>query len=247
MMREVFLAARASLRRLLFDHDSIAGRRFDIALQVVIFVSLAGLTIESLDGLPTLAYRLLLIIEVASIALFTLEYLLRVFAAPSALRYIFSFWGIVDFLAVFPYYFFNDSQWVRALRFLRIFRLLRRSRALARFTEAFMEARSELMVFGTTAFIMLFVAAAGIYQFEHKAQPEVFSSIPESLWWAVVTLTTVGYGDVYPITPLGRLFTGLVMIIGLGVVAGLTGVIASALTHVREEADDSEEEGKDKD
>ena len=75
----------------------------------------------------------------------------------------------------------------------------------------------------------------------------MFSSIPESLWWAVVTLTTVGYGDVYPITPLGRLFTGLVMIIGLGVVAGLTGVIASALTHVREEEDDSEEEGKNKD
>lgn len=237
-MKQAFLTTRAGLQRLLFDHDSLAGRRFDAALQAVIFVSLAGLTLESVDGLPALAYRLLLIVEVVSIALFTLEYFLRVFSAPSAPRYIFSFWGIVDFLAIFPYYFFNDSQWVRALRFLRIFRLLRRSRALARFAEAFMEARSELMVFGTTAFIMLFIAAAGIYQFEHEAQPEVFSSIPESLWWAVVTLTTVGYGDVYPITPLGRLFTGLVMIIGLGVVAGLTGVIASALTHVREEESD---------
>lgn len=237
-MKKAFLSARAGLRRLLFDNDNPAGRRFDAALQLVIFISLAGLTVESVDGLPALAYRLLFIVEVVSIALFTLEYALRVFAAPSAPRYVFSFWGIVDFLAVFPYYFFNDSQWVRALRFLRIFRLLRRSRALARFAEAFVEARSELMVFGTTAFIMLFIAAAGIYQFEHEAQPEAFSSIPESLWWAVVTLTTVGYGDVYPITPLGRLFTGLVMIIGLGVVAGLTGVIASALTHVREEESD---------
>lgn len=237
-MKQAFLSARAGLRRLLFDSEDPAGRRFDAGLQLVIFISLAGLTLESVDGLPALAYRLLFAVEVVSIALFTLEYALRVIAAPSAPRYVVSFWGIVDFLAVFPYYFFHESQWVRALRFLRIFRLLRRSRALARFTEAFREARSELMVFGTTAFIMLFVAAAGIYQFEHEAQPEAFSSIPESLWWAIVTLTTVGYGDVYPVTPMGRLFTGLVMIVGLGVVAGLTGVIASALTHVREDEDE---------
>ena len=237
-MKQAFLSARAGLRRLLFDSEDPAGRRFDAGLQLVIFISLAGLTLESVDGLPALAYRLLFAVEVVSIALFTLEYALRVIAAPSAPRYVVSFWGIVDFLAVFPYYFFHESQWVRALRFLRIFRLLRRSRALARFTEAFREARSELMVFGTTAFIMLFVAAAGIYQFEHEAQPEAFSSIPESLWWAIVTLTTVGYGDVYPVTPMGRLFTGLVMIVGLRVVAGLTGVIASALTHVREDEDE---------
>lgn len=227
-------ALRVGLRQVLFDHHSVAGRRFDFVLQIVIFISLAGLTLESLAGLPDRAYRLFWAVEVICITLFTVEYFLRVLSAPSALRYIFSFWGIIDFLAVFPYYFFANSQWVRALRFLRIFRLLRRSRALARFAEAFLEARSELLVFGTTAFIMLFIAAAGIYQFEHEAQPEAFSSIPAALWWAIVTLTTVGYGDVYPVTTMGRIFTGLIMIIGLGVVAGLTGVVASALTHVRD-------------
>lgn len=240
-MKEFALAARARLGTMLFDAEAPQARRFDLLLQGVIFVSLAALTLESVDGLPPLAYRLLFVIEVISITLFTLEYFLRVLSAPGALRYIFSFWGVVDFLAVFPYYFLNDSQWVRALRFLRVFRLLRRSRALIRFAEAFQAAKSELLVFGTTAVIMLFIAAAGIYQFEHAAQPEAFSSIPESLWWAIVTLTTVGYGDVYPITPMGRLFTGLVMIVGLGVVAGFTGVIASALTHVREEEDEAQD------
>ena len=226
----------AWLRRALHEHDTPLGRRFDSVLQVVILISLAGVTLASLRGMPPLAYTALAAVEVVTMALFTIEYVLRVATAGNRRAYIFSFWGIVDFLAIFPYYFLNDSQWVRALRFLRIFRLLRHNRAVARFAQAFRESKSELVVCGTTALIMLFVAAAGIYQFEHEAQPEAFGSIPESLWWAIVTLTTVGYGDVYPVTPMGRVFTGFVMIVGLGVVAGFTGVIASALTRARDKS-----------
>ena len=227
--------ARQGLRRLLHEPESRPGRIFDGVLQILILLSLSALTIASLEGLAAWAVSLLFVIEVVTMGIFTVEYLLRVATAPSARRYIFSFWGVVDFLAVFPYYIFNDSQWVRALRFLRIFRLLRFNRSLGRFAAAFRASKHELIVFGTTAMIMLFVAAAGIYQFEHKAQPEAFGSIPESLWWAIVTLTTVGYGDVYPITPMGRIFTGFIMIIGLGVVAGFTGVIASALSRIRDD------------
>jgi len=227
--------ARMALRRLLHESDTRPGRIFDTVLQGLILVSLVGLTVASLEGLAEWAVSLLLAIEVLTMAFFSIEYVLRVFSAPSARRYIFSFWGVVDFMAVFPYYVLNDSQWVRALRFLRIFRLLRFNRSLGRFAAAFRASKNELIVFGTTAVIMLFIAAAGIYQFEHKAQPDNFGSIPESLWWAIVTLTTVGYGDVYPVTPMGRVFTGFIMIIGLGVVAGFTGVIASALSRIRDD------------
>lgn len=226
---------RMVLRRVLHEPETRSGRIFDTVLQGLILLSLTALTLASLKGLAGWAVTVLFAIEVLTMAFFTIEYILRVLSAPSARRYIFSFWGIVDFLAVFPYYIFNDSQWVRALRFLRIFRLLRFNRSLGRFAAAFRSSKNELVVFGTTAVIMLFIAAAGIYQFEHKAQPEAFGSIPESLWWAIVTLTTVGYGDVYPITPMGRIFTGFIMIIGLGVVAGFTGVIASALSRIRDD------------
>lgn len=230
-----FHRLRMALRRVLHEPDTRSGRIFDTVLQGLILLSLSALTVASLKGLAGWAVTLLFVIEVVTMGFFTAEYILRVWTAPNARRYIFSFWGVVDFLAVFPYYVFNDSQWVRALRFLRIFRLLRFNRSLGRFAAAFRASRNELVVFGTTAVIMLFIAAAGIYQFEHEAQPEAFGSIPESLWWAIVTLTTVGYGDVYPITPMGRIFTGFIMIIGLGVVAGFTGVIASALSRIRDD------------
>jgi len=121
------------------------------------------------------------------------------------------------------------------LRLLRLFKLVRYTQATHRFRRAFDIARDDLVLFGVIALIVLYLSAIGIYHFEHDAQPDKFSSVFDSLWWAVVTLTTVGYGDVFPITPGGRLFTFIVLVMGLGVIAVPSGLLASALSRVRAE------------
>lgn len=143
-------------------------------------------------------------------------------------------------LAVLPFYIASgiDLRSLRVFRLLRLFRilkLLRYSQAICRFHRAFVLAKEELVLFSAVASILLYLSAVGIYYFEHDAQPDQFSSIFHSLWWAMATLTTVGYGDVYPITLGGRAFTFLVLMLGLGVVAVPTGLVASALSQARKE------------
>jgi voltage-gated potassium channel len=168
------------------------------------------------------------------LSLFAVEYLTRVVCAPRPLRYIFSFWGLIDLLAILPLLALLNPEWlaIRVLRLLRLIRLLklfRTSRALDRMARAFRSVRGELTVFAVLAALVLYVAAVGIYVFEHPVQPEAFSSIPKSLWWAVASLTTVGYGDLVPLTLGGRIFTTLVLFVGLGVVAGPAAIITTAL------------------
>lgn len=112
---------------------------------------------------------------------------------------------------------------------------------MQRYHRAFMIAREELVLFGFTAMIMFYLASVGIYYFEHQAQPETFASVFHSFWWAVATLTTVGYGDIYPITVGGKIFTFVVLMIGLGFVAVPTGLFASALSKAREEQSEGEQ------
>ena len=129
-----------------------------------------------------------------------------------------------------------DLRGVRAFRLLRLFRifkLFRYNEKVRRFHRAFLIAREEVVLFFFAACVLLFVAGVGIYYFENPAQPEAFASIFHSLWWAVATLTTVGYGDIYPITVGGKVFTFMVLIIGLGVVSVPAGLVASALSEAR--------------
>ena len=126
-----------------------------------------------------------------------------------------------------------DLRSLRALRFLRLFRILklvRYNRALNHFNAAIKSAKEEILLFIMVTLILMYFSAVGIYYFENEAQPEHFSSIFDSLWWAIITLTTVGYGDVYPITVGGKVFTFFILMIGLGIVAIPTGIISSALT-----------------
>ncbi|MCX4026930.1 potassium channel family protein [Spartinivicinus sp. SM1973] len=118
---------------------------------------------------------------------------------------------------------------------LRILKIIRYSQTIRHYHRALVIARGELLVFGFTALILLYLSAVGIYYFENAAQPEQFKSVFHSLWWAVATLTTVGYGDVYPITLGGRMFTFIILTIGLGFVAVPTGLLASALSQARNE------------
>jgi voltage-gated potassium channel len=211
------------------------GRGIALAIYGLIIVSAVVIAVETMPTLPEAARRVLGVAEIVILAAFALEYMLRLTCSAHPLRYAFSFWGIVDFIAVVPAIVFliPDMATVRALRLLRLLRILKlfkANRALDRIGQAIWSVRAEFGIFLFIAITALYLAAVGIYHFEHTAQPEGFSSIPQSLWWAVATLTTVGYGDVYPVTTGGRIFTGAVLLIGIGFIAVPAGLITAALT-----------------
>lgn len=198
--------------------------------------------LETLGGLPAAAYVALDRFEITATCLFAVEYFFRVWAVDRKKDYVLSFYGIVDFIAIFPALVLPmmGMQELRALRLLRLFRLtkaIRYSKAAQRFGKAIADSKEEIVIFLSATVVLLYIASVGIYHFEHEAQPEAFASVFHAWWWAVATLTTVGYGDVYPITTGGRVFTSIIVLLGLGIVAMLTGIVASALSKVKREAD----------
>jgi voltage-gated potassium channel len=157
-------------------------------------------------------------------------------------RYIFSFYGLIDLLAILPFYLTIavDLRALRIVRLLHLFRLLkivRYSKAIKRFKFAFLDIKEELVLFFTATCFMIYISAVGIYYFENSVQPEAFKSIFHSLWWGVATLTTVGYGDIYPITVGGKIFTFIILMIGLSVVAVPAGLFSIALQEANRRID----------
>ncbi|MGP1358510.1 ion transporter [Roseicyclus sp.] len=210
------------------------GRGVALVIYGLIVASSLVIAVETMPGLSEETHEMLRMVEMTILAVFAVEYLLRLTCAPRPLGYAFSFWGIVDFVAVVPavLFLFPDLATIRAMRLVRLLRILKlfkANRALDRISDAFEKVRAELLIFLLIASVILYLSAVGIYHFEHLAQPEAFGSIPASLWWALATLTTVGYGDVYPVTVGGRLFTGLVLMVGFGVIAVPAGLITAAL------------------
>jgi len=208
---------------------------FNLTVQCMILLSLAAITINTVTDLHPHVRILCNTIENIALVFFLSEYALRVYASEPRRNYVLSFWGIIDFLAVFPSLILtgSNSTALRALRLLRLLRILklgRYSKALQRLASAFMKIKYDFLVFFYISAIVFFIAATGIYVFENEAQPEAFPSIPASLWWAVATLTTVGYGDTYPITAGGKIFTFIILMIGLGLVAIPAGLVAAALS-----------------
>jgi len=149
----------------------------------------------------------------------------------------------VDLAAILPFYLGTgvDLRSIRTLRLLRLFRILKLARysaAVRRFHRALAMAKEEIILFLTATAILLYLGAVGIYYFESEAQPERFGSVLHCLWWAVATLTTVGYGDVYPVTSGGKVFTCLILLVGLGFVSVPAGLVASALGRARQMEDE---------
>ncbi|MGA0333542.1 MAG: ion transporter [Kiritimatiellia bacterium] len=213
--------------------------RYEYIFQLLIVLSLVSFAFETLPDLPERWQRFLQIFEVLTVGVFTVEYFLRLFFCRPRLSYAFSFYGVVDLIAILPFYLATglDLRSLRAFRLLRLFRLLklvRYSAAVQRYHRAFLIAREELIFFGIISNILLYLSAVGIYYFENPEQPEVFKSVFHSMWWAICTLSAVGYGDIIPVTAGGRIFTFFVLIIGLGVVAVPSGIFASALSKARE-------------
>lgn len=228
-----------ALRGMVDDGTTRAGRIFDLTIQVLIVGSLIVLPLETLPDLPAVAHQWLRVFDAFTLVVFTVEYILRIVAARQKLRFIFSFFGIIDLLAILPFYLalgvdMRSLRAFRLFRLLRTFKIVRYNQAIRRFWRAITLAREEIVLFIGVTLLMLYFAAVGIYYFEHEAQPEAFASIFDSLWWAVVTLTTVGYGDVYPVTVGGRIFTFIILLIGLGIVSIPTGLFAAAITKARE-------------
>ncbi len=217
--------------------------RLEIGVVALIFASAVAFSLETLPDLPPATRVWLSRFETVTVIFFTIEYLIRFLGSRPRRRYALGFFGLMDLLAVLPFFFTLgvDLRSLRLFRFLRIFRLLKLTKyvkGLDRLRKSFQMVREELLLFFFAAIMVTYLLAMGIYLFEHQAQPEVFRSVFDGVWWAVCTLTTVGYGDAYPITFAGRLFTVVILLTGLGVIAVPTGLLTSALNRVRDEEQD---------
>ncbi|MCB1865518.1 MAG: ion transporter [Chromatiales bacterium] len=217
-------------------------RFVDMAIIALIVANVAAVIVGSIPDVEAAWAGPLWAFEVFSVTVFTLEYLLRLwscaedprFAGPRGRwRFAARPMQIIDLLAIVPFYLPFLGVDARVARIFRLFRLIRilkiarYSRAFRMIGRVFVSRREELVLTSITLVFLLLISATLMYYAEHDAQPEAFSSIPATLWWAVVTLTTVGYGDTYPITLLGKVFGGLIASIGIGMVALPAGIISS--------------------
>lgn len=240
------LAARRRVRALLTlssDGDPHS-RLFDRFLLVLILLNVAAVVAASVQPFGSRYAEPLRLFEVFSVAVFSIEYLLRVWACVEdprysrplrgRLRYALTPLALVDLLAVLPFYLTFLTVDLRMLRILRVFRLLRivkfarYSRTLQIFGRVLLATRVQLLFTLMLMGVLLLLSASLMYAVEHTAQPEAFSSIPAAMWWAVATLTTVGYGDVYPVTAWGKFFGSLIAVFGIGMFALPTGVLGAA-------------------
>ena len=229
----------------------VEGNIFTGIIQFLILASAVVFVLESdrqqLEMDPYTTH--FIVLDVVFLALFSIEYALRVYIEPKKRDFVFSFYGLIDLIAILPSLFLVPGfRVLRILRFLRIFRIFKATRfilAVDRLGAALREIQQELLALVILSLMFVYLAACGIHFFERDAQPEAFGSILDSMWWSVVTLTTIGYGDVYPTTSGGRLFTALVALVGVGLIAIPSGLLASALTEARVEREHLEESEED--
>ena len=212
--------------------------------RLVLAVIVTDLLLQGAETVPAFAEagRFFFLAGVATWLLFTIEWVARIRRAENWRTYAFSFIGIVDFLAILPLWLFTGFD-LKALRAFRLFRLLRstvriasRSEGLAKMVAAFRNARDEAGVLVSGTAVVIVTAGMGMYHLENRAQPEAFASVLDGMWWAVITLTTVGYGDLQPVTGGGKVLATVAMFAGIGVIGAACGIMADALREVGEEA-----------
>jgi len=227
---------RDQWREIIFGHETLAGRLFDVILLVLILLSVLTVLLESVKSVHDAHGPLLRAAEWTFTILFTIEYFARLATATSALRYARSFFGIVDFLAVGPVYLSllfgatHSFAVFRALRLLRVFRILKLTQFVgeaAALRVAVVASMRKIVVFLFAVITIVIIVGALMYQIE--GEQNGFTSIPAGMYWAVVTVTTVGYGDISPHTVLGRLLASVLMILGYGIIAVPTGIVSFEL------------------
>ncbi|WP_407427995.1 ion transporter [Arcticibacter sp.] len=234
---------RRKIYTVVFRSDTPAGRLFDLILLWLILFSILSVFLESVASIRQNYLVYIRTAEWFFTAIFTIEYLLRIYSSPKPLRYVFSFYGLIDLIAVLPAYltlFISGGQYlvvVRAFRLLRVFRILKLSRFLYEgniLTSALKSSMHKITVFIMS--VITLVTIIGTLMYIIEGDESGFTSIPVSIYWAIVTITTVGYGDISPQTPVGQLLASILMIIGYGIIAVPTGIVSVEMARATDEA-----------
>ncbi len=231
---------RQRLHEIIFEADTPAGKAFDVALLVLIVLSVVAVMLESVASIEARYGDLLRVFEWIITLLFTLEYLLRLYCVGNPLAYARSLFGVVDLLAILPTYLSlllpgaQSLLVIRGLRLLRVFRVLKLAHFVgeAQMLRAAMRASArKIIVF--LGFVLTSVVIVGSAMYLIEGEDSGFRNIPESIYWCIVTMTTVGYGDIAPQTPLGKVLASIVMILGYGIIAVPTGIVTVEMGGVR--------------
>lgn len=226
------------LHEIIYEADTPSGKLFDVVLLIFILLSIVLVMLESVDYIGNKYYGILNILEWIITILFTFEYIARIICVKKPKAYIFSFYGIIDFLSTIPKYlslFFVGTHSlvaIRALRLLRVFRILKLTRYIGEstnFGRALKRSRVKVAVFLSFVLVLCIILGTVMYLIEGD-KDSGFSSIPRSVYWAIVTLTTVGHGDIAPVSALGQSIASLIMILGYGIIAIPTGIVTSEMT-----------------
>lgn len=234
---------RHKVYEIVFEAETPAGKAFDMALIAVILLSVFAVFLESVRSVREIFGYELFIAEWFFTILFSIEFILRLVAVKRPMRYVFSFYGLVDLMAILPTYvslLFPGTQYllvIRILRLLRIFRILKLTSYISEsrvITTALQRSRQKIIVFLVAIFTIVTVVGSLMYVVE--GEEHGFTDIPTSIYWAIVTLTTVGYGDLSPKTGLGKFLASIVMIMGYGIIAVPTGIVTAELTRAAKPA-----------
>lgn len=225
------------IHEVIFEADTIGGKTFDVILLICILISVLSVMLESVSEYGNRYTEAFFFIEWTFTILFTIEYLLRLYSVYRPRQYALSFYGVIDLLAILPTYLsliFIGSQYlmvIRGLRLLRIFRIFKLGHFLREgdiIHRALLSSRAKITVFLTFVLLMVIIIGSVMYLVEGD-QNQSFSSIPRAVYWAVVTLTTVGYGDIIPVTNLGQFLSAIVMIMGYAIIAVPTGIVSAEM------------------
>lgn len=227
---------RARLHEIIYESNTIAGKAFDVSLLILIVASIVIVMLDSMEQWHLRYGQLFFMLEWIFTILFTLEYILRLISIKKPLSYIFSFLGIIDLLAIIPGYlsiFLAGAQSLmvfRALRLLRIFRIFKLSHYLSEMQflgAAVKGSLKKISIFMLVVLMLVIILGSVMYLIENGENG--FSSIPDSIYWAIVTITTVGYGDISPGTPLGKFVASIIMLMGYGIIAVPTGILTTEM------------------
>lgn len=228
----------------IFEADTKSGKLFDIILLVAILLSVIGVMLESVEEINKEYHNIILAFEWGITILFTIEYFFRIYAVNRPFKYIFSFMGIIDLLAVIPTYLIfifpaaHSLSVIRSIRLIRVFRVFKLSRYLRgahTMQIALRSSRPKIIVFLFFVMILVIVLGTLMYIIEGSAHTKGFDDIPNSIYWAIVTLTTVGYGDVFPATAFGKVVASFIMILGYGIIAVPTGIVTAEFSRKKRE------------
>ncbi len=238
--KEILSPRRLILHEIIFEADTKAGKLFDILLLISIMLSVIVVMLDSVNHINRDYGEILFYAEWFFTILFTVEYLLRLYSIEHPSKYAFSFYGVVDLISILPTYLsliFAGSHYLvtfRLLRMLRIFRVLKFAQYLGEANHLALALRaSKRKIFVFLFTVMIIVVIVGSLMYVIEGEENGFTSIPRSIYWAIVTLTTVGYGDISPQTPLGQILASLIMIVGYGIIAVPTGIVTAEYSKIK--------------